>query len=171
MQEKLLFVLTMANAYIFLQGVPQALLGSSALHADSTTRLSKMRSQKSLFYMRRLNRALPSRIYLPYWFTINGCLVCYPELDLSRSTINAYLIYSLRKGKAFMSHQPKTLIYIEFKFKMWLRLPSVLNECALTWLAGCMERCSCIILHSCKIHELLLMCFPCKGLEILLDPK
>ena len=60
-----------------------------------------------------------------------------------------------------LAHQPKTLNYIEFKFKMRLCLPSALNECALTWLAGCMERCSCIILHSCKNHELLLMSFPC----------
>jgi hypothetical protein len=47
---------------------------------------------------------------------------------------------------------------------MRLRLPSALNACALTWLAGWladMERCSCIILHSCKNHELLLMSFPC----------
>jgi hypothetical protein len=39
---------------------------------------------------------------------------------------------------------------------------------ALTWLAGWladMERCSCIILLSCKIHELLLMSFPSQLLK------
>jgi hypothetical protein len=46
---------------------------------------------------------------------------------------------------AFMAHQPKTFIYIEFKFKMRLRLSlQPLNACMLMWLAGCMERCSCI---------------------------
>jgi hypothetical protein len=61
-----------------------------------------------------------------------------------------------------MAHQPKTFIYIEFKFKMRLRLSlQPLNACVLMWLVGCMERCSCIILHSCKNHELLLMSFPC----------
>jgi hypothetical protein len=61
-----------------------------------------------------------------------------------------------------MAHQPNTFIYIEFKFKMRLRLSlHPLNACVLMWLVGCMERCSCIILHSCKNHELLLMSFPC----------
>ena len=63
----------------------------------------------------------------------------------------------------FLAQQPKYIKLHSIQFEMRMRLPlQPLNACMLTWLAGCMERCSCIILHSCKNHELLLMSFLCQ---------
>jgi hypothetical protein len=72
------------------------------------------------------------------------------------------------------AHQLKHLITFNSDLNEAAPLSSALNARALTWLAGWLadvERCSCIKLLSCKIHELLLMSFPSQLLEILLDPK
>jgi hypothetical protein len=105
--------------------------------------------------------------HLPYSITLNG--LSSPESDLDLRLTKHSRLSTLMPAQRHdsMAQQPTTLITFNFKFEMRLRL-FPLNVC--TDVAGD-ERCSCIILLTCKIHELLLMCFHPRAVEILLDPK
>ena len=91
-----------------------------------------------------------------------GCLVQHLDLDLSLTNIKglSYLQSAQRHG--FTAQQLKHLITFNSSFKWGLCLSLTRDLNLLMWLAGWlddMERCSCIILCSWKMHELLLMSF------------
>jgi hypothetical protein len=96
MQEKLLFVLNMANACIykvFLSttcnkvSTPSLLLYSQILSSilSTTTTTTKMR-YKNLFYLRGLFERFPPT-YIPYSIALNGLSSPLSDLDLSHTNI------------------------------------------------------------------------------------
>jgi hypothetical protein len=104
-------------------------------------------------------------IYLPYSITLNG-LSSPPSGSRSQpSNIKGLPTSMLVQSTASRLNILKIKLHSNSKWKT-RAAPLFSFECTRWrgWLAD-MERCFCIILRSCKIHELLLMIFPSQLLK------
>jgi hypothetical protein len=109
MQEKLLLFILKWQMPVFTKVFLSSLwLFSSLLYMQILTQLPTLPNEIRKSLLPEGSSSASLQVYLPYSITING--LSSPASG-SRSqpsyTLNAYLIYSLRKGMASMVHQPR----------------------------------------------------------------